>query len=214
MPLIYFLVQAVAYTVETYLFPDTIATHPWAGRVWMILVVVGPMPLLFHAPFRMTFLTPLVEAGRSLLMAYPLSAYVSVGLWIGAAGHFLVLTASFQVPRELEWHSDLASLKPLNRKLLRTYGGYIAAMIVAFGVVTLVFHRQLVAGTPVALGLCMLIVLFWTARVLIDGFYFSQEDWPDGPEYVVGHTMLTSLFVALIAIYGGTFAAHVASVPI
>jgi alginate O-acetyltransferase complex protein AlgI len=151
----------------------------------------------------MAFLAPLVEGGRSVLLSYSPTAYLSAGLWVGAASHFLVLVASYQVPDELDWDTDLESLKPLNRKLMWTYGGYIVLSIVSFGVMTAVFHRQFLSGTAVALGLCAMIVVFWTIRVLVDYFYFSHDDWPEGIEYVVGHTMLTSLFLLLILIYSG-----------
>ena len=39
-------------------------------------------------------------------------------LWLAGAGHFVILTASFQVPYRLRWKEDLKQLMPLNRKLL------------------------------------------------------------------------------------------------
>ena len=59
---------------------------------------------------------------------------MSWAVWLGGAGHFLLLGASFQVPRRLRWRSDLAKLLPLNRKLLWAYGGYIVGTYLAFGV--------------------------------------------------------------------------------
>lgn len=208
-PFLYFVVQGVLYTAEETVFPSDEDERPAPGRLWTYAAILVPLPLLFHAPFMTTFVVPVLEGTRSVLLAHPLSAYVSAGLWIGAAGHFLVLVASFRVPQELDWETDLASLQPLNRKLLWTYGGFIVMMIVAFGVMTALFHDQFVAGSPVALGLCGLIAVFWSARILVDFFYFSHDDWPDGVEFVVGHTMLTSLFLLLVSIYGGTVVFHV-----
>ncbi|MBX0288274.1 membrane bound O-acyl transferase family-domain-containing protein [Halomicroarcula sp. F28] len=208
LPFLYFVVQAVLYTVEQEFFPAPADSNSMLRRAWTAIAVVGPVPLLFHGPFRMTFIAPLLETGRALLLAYPLEAYVSAGLWVGAVGHFMILGASFQVPEELDWETDLAQLKPLNRKVMWTYGGYIVMMIVSFGVMTALFHEQLAAGTPVALGLAGLIVLFWTVRVLVDFFYYDHEDWPDGVYYVVGHTMLTSLFLLLIAVYAAPLVVH------
>jgi alginate O-acetyltransferase complex protein AlgI len=120
-----------------------------------------------------------------------------------------VLAASYRVPEELDWETDLESLDPLNRKLMWTYGGCIVMMIVAFGLLTALFHDQFVTGSPVALGVCRTIAVFWSARILVDFLYFSHDDWPDGVEFVVGHAMLTSLFTLLVVIYGGTIAVHV-----
>lgn len=208
LPFLYFVVQGVAYTAERRLGVD-VSDHPVLGRAWTAAVVLVPAPLLFHGPFRTTFLAPAIEFGRSVLLAYPPTAYVSAGLWVGAAAHFLVLAASVQVPDRLDWHEDLVTLRPFNRKLLWTYGGFVVLTIVAFGVLTAAFHDHFLAGDPVALGLAGFVAVFWTARVLVDGFYFSHEDWPEGLAFVVGHVLLTSLFVLLIAIYAGTIAVYV-----
>lgn len=207
LPFVYFIVQGLAYTAEKTVFPS-LEEHTILRRVWTYAVVFAPLPLLFHEPFRATFLVPPIEWAHTVLTAYPLSAYVGAGLWIGAAGHFLVLVASSQVPKQLDWDTDLESLQPLNRKLMWTYGGFIVLTIVSFGVLTAVFHDQFVAGTPLALGLCAMISVFWSARILVDTFYFSHDDWPEGVEFVVGHALLTSLFLLLVVIYGGTVVFH------
>lgn len=207
-PFLYFLVQGALYTVEETLFPDD-ASSSVLWRVWTYAGVLLPLPLLFHAPFRSTFLVPAIEFGRDLLFSYPPSAYLGLGLWVAAAGHFLVLVASSRVPAELDWHTDLQSLSAFNRKLLWTYGGFIVLTIVSFGVLTALFHGQFLAGNPVALGLAGMIAVFWTARVLVDAVYFSHDDWPGGLEFVVGHALLTSLFVLLVVVYAGTIAYHV-----
>ncbi len=207
LPFAYFVVQGIAYTAEKTVFPG-LEEHTVLGRVWTYVVVFAPLPLLFHETFRATFLVPPIEWAHTVLIAYPLSTYVGAGLWIGAAGHFLVLAASFQVPKQLDWDTDLESLQPLNRKLMWTYGGFIVLTIVSFGVLTVVFHDQFVAGTPLALGLCAMVAVFWSARILVDTFYFSHDDWPEGVEFVVGHALLTSLFLLLVVIYGGTVVFH------
>ena len=53
-----------------------------------------------------------------------------------------------------------------------------------------------------------MIAVLWTARIVVDFLYFSHDDWPSGVKYVVGHTMLTSLFALLVVIYGGTVVFH------
>lgn len=207
LPVLYFGIQAAAYSAEHAAFPDP-ESRPALGRAWTYLVVFAPLPLLFHVPFRATFLVPVVEWGRGLLLARPLADYVAAGLWIGAAGHLLVLVASVQVPDRLGWREDLQSLRPFNRKLLWTYGGFIVLTILAFGVMTAAYHGELLAGAPLAIGFCGFVAAFWTARLVVDAAYFSHDDWPEGVEFVVGHALLNSLFVLLVAIYAGTIAFH------
>jgi hypothetical protein len=128
---------------------------------------------------------------------------LNVGLCAAGAGHFVVSLASFQVPYRLEWKRDLQSLRPLNRKLLWVQGSFTVMTIFVFGVLTLALHQELLRGDRAALGLAIFIGVYWTARILVDVFYFSHADWPKGKLLVVGHVLLTSLFVALPVNYVG-----------
>jgi hypothetical protein len=129
-------------------------------------------------------------------------------LWLAGAGHFVILIASFQVPYRLRWKDDLQNLMPFNRKLLWVQSGFTVLTIVAFGTLTLVLHNELLRGDRAALGLACFVGLYWTTRLLVDTFYFSHTDWPRGKEFVVGHILLTSLFLALAASYLGLVLWH------
>jgi RsiW-degrading membrane proteinase PrsW (M82 family) len=128
-----------------------------------------------------------------------------LALWIAGAGHFVILIASSQVPSRLRWKEDLAQLMPFNRKLLWVQSGFTVLTIIAFGTLTLALHKELLLGDRAALGLICFIATYWTGRVLVDAFYFSSDDWPKGWQFVVGHFLLTSLFVALASTYWALF---------
>ena len=131
--------------------------------------------------------------------------YFDLILWLAGAGHFVILFASFQVPSRLRWKQDLAQLMPFNRKLLWVQGGFTVLTIIAFGTLTLALHMELLRGDRAAMGLECFIALYWTARIIVDALYFSHGDWPQGREFVIGHILLTSLFVALACTYWGLF---------
>jgi hypothetical protein len=122
--------------------------------------------------------------------------------------HFVVLVASFQVPHRLDWKHDLRRLMPFNRKMLWVQSGFTVLTIIAFGTLTLVLHMELLRGDRSALALACFIGIYWTARILVDAFYFSHADWPTGRMFVVGHTLLTLLFSLLAASYVGLFVWH------
>jgi alginate O-acetyltransferase complex protein AlgI len=128
-----------------------------------------------------------------------------VDLWLAGAGHFVILIASAQVPGRLRWTEDLRSLMPFNRKLLWVQGGFTVLTIVAFGSLTLAVHGELLRGERAAMGLAAFIGLYWTARILVDAFYFSHADWPQGRMFVIGHALLTMLFCFLAVSYLGLF---------
>jgi len=132
----------------------------------------------------------------------------SIALWFAGLGHFCILGASLQVPFRLGWKQDLAKLAPLNRKLMWTYGAFTVMTIVAFGLLTLTLHTELVRGDRAALALATFIGVYWAARVLVDCCYFRHSDWPRGPQFVLGHVLLTSLFVALAGTYLGLVVWH------
>lgn len=130
-------------------------------------------------------------------------------LWAAGVGHFVILFASFQVPYRLGWKDDLQRLMPFNRKMLWVQSGFTVLTIIAFGTLTLVLHSEMLRGDRAALGLIGFIGLYWTARILVDAIYFSHADWPKGPSFLVGHVLLTLLFLFLAVSYLGLFVWHV-----
>jgi hypothetical protein len=126
-------------------------------------------------------------------------------LWLVGAAHFVILCASFQLPYRLRWKDDLRQLMPFNRKLLWVQSGFTVLTIIAFGTLTLLLHAEMLRGDRAALGLVAFIGLYWTARILVDFFYFSHADWPKGTVFVIGHALLTLLFFALAASYVAFF---------
>jgi hypothetical protein len=142
-------------------------------------------------------------------MTHPLVERIfDLDLWLAGTGHFLILFASFQVPSRLGWKKDLAQLIPFNRKLLWVQGAFTVLTITAFGTLTLTLHNELLHGDRAATALSLFIGIYWTCRILVDAFYFSHEDWPKGTQFVIGHILLTSLFVSLVASYLGLFLWH------
>jgi hypothetical protein len=131
--------------------------------------------------------------------------FFNFDMWLVGAAHFVILIASFQVPYRLRWKADLQQLMPFNRKLLWVQSGFTVLTIVAFGTLTLVLHTELLRGDRAALGLACFIGLYWTARILVDVLYFSHTDWPKGRVFVLGHALLTLLFVVLATSYLALF---------
>jgi hypothetical protein len=77
--------------------------------------------------------------------------------------------------------------------------------ILAFGVLTLSLHSELLRGDRAALGLAAFIGIYWASRIVVDAVYFSHDDWPKGRLFVIGHVLLTSLFVVLATSYLALF---------
>jgi alginate O-acetyltransferase complex protein AlgI len=134
--------------------------------------------------------------------------WLGLALWLAGIGHFCILGASFQVPGRLNWNEDLAKLTPFNRKLMWVYGGTTLLTIVAFGMLTLFLHDDILRGDRAALALAAFIAVFWTLRIVVDFTYFKHSDWPAGRQFVAGHFLLTSLFAALASTYWAALIWH------
>ena len=133
---------------------------------------------------------------------------MDLALWLAGAGHFVILVASAQVPARLGWREDFAKLTPFNRKLMWTYAGFTVLTIIAFGVLTLALHGEMIRGDRAAVALAAFIGIYWTARILVDLFWFGHSGWPRGVAFVIGHALLFALFGALAATYFGVVLCH------
>jgi uncharacterized membrane protein len=126
---------------------------------------------------------------------------LSLALWLAGIGHFCVLIASFQVPSRLGWKQDLAKLTPFNRKLMWTHGGFAVLTIISFGALTLFLHDEMLRGDKAAVALAGFIAVYWSARIVVDFAYYEHSDWPRGRAFLIGHALLTLLFVFLAGTY-------------
>ena len=145
------------------------------------------------------------ESGACTMTNLLLERFFNIDLWLVGIGHFVALCASFQVPSRLGWKEDLAKLRPFNRKLLWVQSTFTVLTIIAFGTFTLTLHNEFLQGDRAAIALSLFIGIFWTFRVGVDAFYFSHKDWPQGKQFVIGHILLTSLFVSFAISYLGLF---------
>lgn len=198
-PLAYFVLHGVLMLVEKRY--NIKAWPAMASRLWTWFWLLLPLPLLFHAPFREALVLPLLALLESFPPMADAPAFLAWLLRCAGWGHFLVLVASFQVPHRLGWREELPRLRPLNRKIMWVYGGYIASMIALLGGMTLNLIPEMMAGEKGALTIAGLTALFWWSRVIVDALVFEHADWPEGPVMVLGHTLLTSLFVTLASVY-------------
>lgn len=183
------------------------------GRLWTFVCVLAPLPLLFHTPFRETLIRPFFLWLNGLLTSHPVAWWFDKGLWALGAFQLCVLMASFQVPIRLRWREELPRLSPFNQKLMWTQGGFIVLTILGFATATLLLHGNMLAGEPGALAIAGFAATFWSCRLLCDAFYFRSEDWPEGPQFGIGHALLNSLFSLLVLGYGGLVVWHLLGRP-
>ena len=170
----------------------------WAkSKIFTYVVVLAPLPLLFHPEFLEKLPLALVVWLHGLLMSHPSGWYLNILLWAIGVAQLLPLAASFQVPNRLNWREELPKLSPFNRKLMWTYGAFVVLTIISFTVLTFVLHDELLFGNRAAMAFATFAAVYWTLRLLTDTFYLKADEWPEGAEFVLGHGLLCSLFAFL-----------------
>lgn len=128
--------------------------------------------------------------------------YLIIALRLAGIGQIVLVLASLAIPRCLQWKDGLAGLRPLLRQMFWTYAVYITGVHAFAGVVSLVAADELVAGGFVSGAVCLLMTLWWGARVGIQFFYFDRTDVPDTFWNKMAEVGLVSLFVYLTIVYG------------
>lgn len=127
---------------------------------------------------------------------------LSTWVFLAGVGQLCLVLVSLAIPRVLRWSDDVAKLRPLTRQVFWTYAAYIWSTNLFFGVVSVAFPTELVAGGPVSFALTGFITLYWAARVGIQFVYFDRSDAPQGVIFIVGEWLLVGLFLLLTVIYG------------
>jgi len=133
-----------------------------------------------------------------------MSDYVTIenGLKLAGIGQLILVLASVAIPRCLDWNGGLKGLQPLLRQMFWTYAIYITVMHTFFGVVSLFATEELLMGGFVTTALCILMFVWWFARILIQFFYFDKEGLPDTPFNRLAEVGLVLLFTFLAVVYG------------
>jgi hypothetical protein len=116
--------------------------------------------------------------------------------------HFGVLIASALTPQVLEWKEDLAGIRPLTRKLLWVYGGYVVGNIVFFGALASLMPSTLASGTPLARAICAFIAVFWTVRLSLQYRVLYAKELVRGFVLKAGYHGLTVVFAFFAFVFG------------
>jgi hypothetical protein len=122
-------------------------------------------------------------------------------IFIAGVLHFGLLLASGLTPQVLDWRKALRPLDRLLQQVVWVHGAFIVLVIIGFGILSLVYPRELAAGTPLARGLCGFIALFWAARLGVQFFVFDAKSHLGNLVLKVGYHALTLVFTYFALVY-------------
>ena len=120
----------------------------------------------------------------------------------GGVLHFFTLIASAMVPKTLDWKGELAKLMPFLRTLFWVYGAFIVLTILAFGVLSVLYPKELVSGEGLARGVCAFIAIFWGVRLVVALFVFDASEFLTTWYFKLGYHVLTATFIYQTIAYG------------
>ncbi len=122
-------------------------------------------------------------------------------LQIAAVLHLGLAWAGLTMPKTVGLHDHLAPLPPFIRHLFYVYFSFIAMILVSFGILTFVFAGNIAAGEPVARGLCLLMLAFWTVRLFVAAYVFDVRPYLTSWFLRAGYHATNLVFVYLVVIY-------------
>jgi len=115
--------------------------------------------------------------------------------------HVGLAWAGATMPRTVKLGEHLKPLPQFIRRLFWVYYTFIAMLLVSFGTLTFLFAREMAAGQPVARGLCVLLAVFWTVRLVVAAFVFDVRPYLTNWFYRIGYQATNLVFVYLVAVY-------------
>jgi hypothetical protein len=122
-------------------------------------------------------------------------------LQIAALLHVGLLWAGLSMPKAVSLNSHLAQVPVFIRRLFYVYYGFIGMILIAFGVMTFSYAAPMVAGEPVARGLCLLMAVFWAVRLVAAIFLFDVRPYLRNRFLRLGYFGLNCVFVYLVILY-------------
>ncbi len=129
---------------------------------------------------------------------------MSLALLLRAAGLSLVVLSFFHVVlwRTLDWGREIERLSPLNARVFAVHTFFVAFVLCALGLLSLLAPGLLLAPSELARLLLCAIVVFWLARLVIQPLVFDRAmrtGWTRSPLLRVGVVLV---WVAYVAVYG------------
>jgi len=115
--------------------------------------------------------------------------------------HIGLACAGATLPRAVQLRAHLTALPQFIRRLFLVYFAFIGLVLIGFGALTFFFAGEIAAGEPLARALCLLCLVFWTARLIVAAFIFDVRPYLTNWFYRIGYQATNLVFVYLVGVY-------------
>lgn len=115
--------------------------------------------------------------------------------------HLGLAAAGLLMPRVVRMREHLGTLPPFLRSLFQVYYAFIALCLIGFGALSFFCAEPLAAGGPLARGVCLFLVAFWTLRLLAAAFVIDVRPYLTNGWRRLGYHATNVAFAYLLAVY-------------
>ena len=127
---------------------------------------------------------------------------MSLELLLRGAGLSLIVLSLFHAIlwRALDWGNEIKRLSPLNARVFSVHTFFIAFVLTALGLLSLLKPQLLLLPSELARLLLAVIVVFWVARLAIQPLIFDRvmrAGWTRSPLVRVGASLVWIIYVAI-----------------
>ena len=118
------------------------------------------------------------------------------------AGVLLILLALLHAvfPRYFKWSEELRSITLLTRQIHYIHTFFIALTVLLMGVLCLAASTELLT-TSLGRKICLGLLIFWLARLLIQFFGYSSSHWRGKRFETVIHAVFSLLWAFLVTVF-------------
>lgn len=109
-----------------------------------------------------------------------------------------------------DWYNDIKKLKPLNQEIAKTYGRYIQGLNFSFGLISILFTKELKDQSGLAVPLTGLIAAYWTGKVITQFAYYPMYEIPKKMIFKIGEILMNTLFIFFSVIFILLFISNIA----
>jgi hypothetical protein len=123
---------------------------------------------------------------------------IEVHLWVAAVLQWLVASSNLFAARSFAYRKELAKLSPFVRDVFIVQNIYIMSTVAMFGIVSIVFTRELAGGSALGRFLSGFLAIFWGGRIFIQLFFYDQEVKRSRP---IAHLVFLATFIYLCGVF-------------
>jgi hypothetical protein len=121
---------------------------------------------------------------------------------INIAGILLILLSLLHVifPQYFKWKQELSTLSFMNREMMYVHSFFIALTVMMMGILCVTSANEMLT-TPFGKRISLALAIFWTIRLVIQFFGYSQEIWKGKRFETFVHVFFSMLWIYLAGVF-------------